>query len=82
MSTRNELTEQTGVERLAANTIRYRWIVIAGFFIAAAVAISGLFKVERTEGGYSLAPDIRFDSSYRFFFWEDNRQFVEEDALQ
>ena len=82
MTTRNELTEQTGVERLAANTIRYRWIVIAGFFIAAAVAISGLFKVEQTEGGYSLAPDIRFDSSYRIFFSEDNPQLQAFDALQ
>jgi predicted RND superfamily exporter protein len=82
MTTRNELTEQTWVERLAANTIRYRWIVITGFFIVAVLAISGLFKVEQTEGGYALAPDIRFDSSYRIFFSEDNPQLQAFDALQ
>lgn len=41
-----------------------------------------MFKVEQTEGGYSLAPDIRFDSSYRIFFSEDNPQLQAFDALQ
>ncbi len=82
MTTRNELTEQTWVERLAENTIRFRWIVITGFVVAAAVAISGLFKVEKTEDGSTLVPDIRFDSSYRIFFSEDNPQLQAFDALQ
>lgn len=82
MTTNNKTIESTWVERLAENTIRFRWLVISGFLIAATMAISGIVNIEKVEGKYTLVPDIRFDSSYRIFFSEDNPQLQAFDALQ
>ncbi|MEM9158398.1 MAG: MMPL family transporter [Verrucomicrobiota bacterium] len=60
----------TWVERLAANTIKYRWLVILGTFLFTAFAVSGLRN------------GVKFDSSYRIFFSEDNPQLQAFDALQ
>jgi len=75
-------TEATLAERLAEGTIRYRWLVIGGFLLATLFAVSGLVKIEKVDGKHSIAPDIRFDSSYRIFFSEDNPQLQAFDALQ
>ena len=60
----------TWVERLAFNTIRFRWLSIFGVILFTIFALSGLRN------------GIRFDSSYRIFFSEDNPQLQAFDALQ
>ena len=70
MNTNNDDGETTWAEKLARNAIRYRWAVIAaalGFVVA---ALAG------------LRDGVRFDSSYRIFFSEDNPQLQAFDALQ
>jgi len=58
------------VERLAANTIRYRWLVILGTVLFTVFALSGLRN------------GVKFDTSYRVFFSEDNPQLKAFDELQ
>ena len=70
MKENNESGETTWVEKLAQNTIRYRWAVILGTILLMGLSLSGLRN------------GIRFDSSYRIFFSEDNPQLQAFDALQ
>ena len=67
----NHSTEPaTWVERLADKTIRFRWLMIAATALFMVLALSG------------LRDGVKFDSSYRIFFSEDNPQLKAFDALQ
>lgn len=70
MNSRDAYEERTWAEKIALNTIRYRWWVIAGIVGFLALAVAG------------LRDGVRFDSSYRIFFSEDNPQLKAFDALQ
>lgn len=61
----------TWVERLASATIRYRWLVIVLSVLFVVFSVSRL----ATNG-------VKFDTSYRIFFSEDNPQLQAFDALQ
>ena len=61
---------KTWAEKLALTTIRFRWWVIAGVVGFLVLAVAG------------LRDGVRFDSSYRIFFSEDNPQLKAFDALQ
>lgn len=82
MNTQNNAGD-TWIERLARQTIRYRWLAIGATLLAVAIALIGPMKFERGEGGaLAVSPGIQFDSSYRIFFSEDNPQLQAFDALQ
>jgi len=60
----------TWVERLASSTINHRWLVIAATLLLALFALLG------------LRDGVKFETSYRVFFSEENPQLQAFDALQ
>jgi len=67
----NTLPENASwAERLAEKTIRHRWLVIVATLIFIVGSVAGLRN------------GVKFDSSYRIFFSEDNPQLQAFDALQ
>ncbi len=82
MSMENSKRELTWVENLAHNIIRYRWLVIAAALAGIVFAMRGVVTFQDVDGERKMVPDIRFDSSYRIFFSEDNPQLQAFDALQ
>ncbi len=68
MNTPNKETT-SWVERLAAGTIRNRWLVIGLTLLMIIGMLSGLRN------------GMKFDTSYRIFFSEDNPQLQAFDVL-
>ncbi|MCH6256037.1 efflux RND transporter permease subunit [Puniceicoccaceae bacterium K14] len=67
----NNQEYKTSVEKLAATTIRFRWLVIVLTLLFVGFSISRL----ATDG-------VKFDTSYRIFFSEDNPHLQAFDQLQ
>lgn len=69
MTDNNQDKGPNRVEKFAAWTLKYRWVVMLSSILFVALAIIG-------------AKNIRFDNSYRIFFSPENPQLQAFDALQ